>query len=83
MSRPKVADWQYLGVDKYTRRLEWNYERPGRFSSNIEDSFAYVSNSSKDMTKLKTSDITSGGLRRHMITLMEETDDNVHGEDIR
>ena len=24
VSRPNVADWQYLGVDKITRRLEWN-----------------------------------------------------------
>ena len=48
-SGPNVADWQYLGVDKFTRRLEWNYERTGRFSSNLEDTFAYGSYSSKDV----------------------------------
>ena len=37
MSGPNVADWQYLGVDKFTRCLEWNYERAVRFSSNRED----------------------------------------------
>ena len=36
-SGPNVADWQYLGVDKFTRWLEWNYERTGRYSSNLED----------------------------------------------
>ena len=47
-SGPNVADWQYLGVYKFTRWLKWNYERGEIFSSNREDTFAYVSFSSKD-----------------------------------
>ena len=43
------ADWQYLGVDKFTRWLEWNYERAVRFTSNLDDTFAYGSYSSKDI----------------------------------
>ena len=23
-SGPKVADWQYVGIEKFTRRLVWN-----------------------------------------------------------
>ena len=41
-SSPNVVDWQYLGVDKFTRWLEWNYERTGRFSSNLEDGSAHL-----------------------------------------
>ena len=41
-SGPNVADWQYLGVDTFTRLLEWNYERTGRFSSNLEDGSAHL-----------------------------------------
>ena len=37
-----------IGGDKFSRWLEWNYEGAGRFSSNIEDTFAYGSYSSKD-----------------------------------
>ena len=38
-SGPKFADCQYVGVEKFTRRLVWNRERAGRFSSNFEDRF--------------------------------------------
>ena len=48
VSRPNVADWQYLGVDKFTRWLEWNYERAARKGHICEDTFAYDSYSSKD-----------------------------------
>ena len=50
MSRPNVADWQYLGVDKitFTRRLEWNSGRKARQGHICEDSLAYASHSSKD-----------------------------------
>ena len=50
MSRPNVADWQYLGVDKITRRLEWNSGRKARKGHRCEDSLAYASYSSKDNT---------------------------------
>ena len=50
MSRPNVADWQYLGVDKITRRLEWNSGRKARKGHICEDSLAYGSYSSKDVT---------------------------------
>ena len=49
MSRPNVADWQYLGVDKITRRLEWNSGRKARKGHICEDSLAYASYSSKGM----------------------------------
>ena len=39
VSGPKLADCQYVGVEKLTRRLVWNRERAGRFSSNFEDRF--------------------------------------------
>ena len=42
VSVPNVADWQYLGVDKFTRWLVWNYERAGRFSSNLEDGSVHL-----------------------------------------
>ena len=48
MSRPNVADWQYLGVDKITRRLEWNSDRKARKGHICEGSLAYASYSSKD-----------------------------------
>ena len=48
MSRPNVAYWQYLGVDKITRRLEWNSGRKARKGHICEDSLAYASYSSKD-----------------------------------
>ena len=48
VSRPNVADWQYLGVDKITRRLEWNSGRKARKGHICEDSLAYASYSSKD-----------------------------------
>ena len=51
MSRPNLADWQYLGVDKITRRLEWNSGRKARKGHICEDSLAYASYSSKDMSK--------------------------------
>ena len=41
-SGPNVADWQYLGIDKFTRWLEWNYDRAGRFSWNLEDGSAHL-----------------------------------------
>ena len=47
MSRPNVADWQYLGVDKITRRLEWNSGRKARKGHICEDSLAYASYSVK------------------------------------
>ena len=43
-----IADWQYLGVDKITRRLEWNSSRKARKGHICEDSLAYASYSSKD-----------------------------------
>ena len=48
-SRPNVADWQYIGVDKITRRLEWNSGRKARKGHICEDSLAYASYSSKDI----------------------------------
>ena len=48
MSRPNVADWQYLGVDEFTQWLEWNSGRKARKGHICENTFAYVSNSSKD-----------------------------------
>ena len=51
VSRPKVADWKYLGVDKITRRLEWNSGRKARKGHICEDSLAYASYSSKDMSQ--------------------------------
>ena len=48
VSRPNVADWQYLGVDKITRRLEWNCARRARKGHICEDSLAYASYSNKD-----------------------------------
>ena len=48
MSRPNVADWQYLGVDKFTLGLEWNCGRKARKGHICEDTFAYGSYSSKD-----------------------------------
>ena len=48
MSRPNVADWQYLGVDKITRRLEWNSGHKARKGHICEDSLAYASYSSKE-----------------------------------
>ena len=50
MSRPNVADWQYLGVDKFTLGLEWNCGRKARKGHICEDTFAYGSYSSKDIT---------------------------------
>ena len=47
MSRPNVADWQYLGVEKITRRLEWNSGSKARKGHICEDSLAYASYSSK------------------------------------
>ena len=49
MSPPNVADWKYLGVDKITRRLEWNSGRKARKGHICEESLAYASYSSKDM----------------------------------
>ena len=49
MSRPNVADWQYLGIGKFTLGLEWNCGRKARNLGHIcEDTFAYGSYSSKD-----------------------------------
>ena len=48
MSRPNVADWQYLGVDKFTLGLEWNCGCKARKGHICEDTFAYGSYSSKD-----------------------------------
>ena len=48
MSRPNIADWQNLGVDKITRRLEWNSGRKARKGHICEDTLAYASYSSKD-----------------------------------
>ena len=48
MSRPNVADWQYLGVDKFMLGLEWNCGRKARKGHICEDTFAYGSYSSKD-----------------------------------
>ena len=39
VSRPNVADWQYLGVDKITRILEWNSGRKARKGHICEDSY--------------------------------------------
>ena len=47
---PNVADWQCLGVDKITRRLEWNSGRKARKGHICEDSLAYASYSSKDVS---------------------------------
>ena len=49
VSRLNVADWQYLGVDKITRILEWNSGRKARKGHICEDSLAYASYSSKDI----------------------------------
>ena len=49
MSRPNVADWQYLGVGKFTLGLEWNCGRKARKGHICEDTFAYGSYSGKDM----------------------------------
>ena len=38
-SGPKVADWRYVGVEKNTRWLEWNWDRKGRHLSYFEDRF--------------------------------------------
>ena len=57
MSRPNVADWQYLGVDKITRRLEWNSGRKARKGHICEVSLAYASYSSKDVHFLHTLDL--------------------------
>ena len=54
MSRPNVADWQYLGVDTITRRLEWNSGRKARKGHICEDSLAYASYSSKDILVIKS-----------------------------
>ena len=43
MRRPNVADWQYLGVDKITRRLDWNSGRKARKGHICDDSLAYAS----------------------------------------
>ena len=48
MSRPNVADWQYLGVGKITLGLEWNCGRKTRNAHICEDTFAYGSYSSMD-----------------------------------
>ena len=50
MSRPNVADWQYLGVGKCTLGLEWNCGREARKGHICEDTFAYGSYSSKDLS---------------------------------
>ena len=49
MSRPNVADWQYLGVGKFTLGLEWNCGRKARKGHICEDIFAYGSYSGKDI----------------------------------
>ena len=49
MSRPNVANWQYLGVDKFTRWLEWNCGSKARNGPICEDTFAYGSYSCKDV----------------------------------
>ena len=46
VSRPNVADWQYLGVGKFTLGLEWNCRRKARKGHICEDTFAYGSYSS-------------------------------------
>ena len=51
VSRPNVADWQYLGVDKFTLGLAWNCGRKARKGHICEDTFAYGSYSSKDKAK--------------------------------
>ena len=43
------ADWQYIGVDKFTRLLEWNCGRTARKGHICEDTFAYASYSIKDV----------------------------------
>ena len=48
MSRPNIADWQYLGVGKFTLGLEWNCGCKARKGHICEDTFAYGSYSSKD-----------------------------------
>ena len=53
MSRPNVADWQYLGVDKFTLGLEWNCGRKARKGHICEDTFAYDSYSSKDDSTIR------------------------------
>ena len=59
MSRPNVADWQYLGVDKITRRLGWNSGRKARKGHICEDSLAYASYSSKDIVGPTVIHVTS------------------------
>ena len=59
MSRPNVADWQYLGVDKITRRLEWNSGRKPRKGHICEDSLAYASYSSKVCTHCDSFPVTT------------------------
>ena len=73
-SGPNVADWQYLGVYKFTWWLEWNHERPDTFSSNREDTFAYVSYSSKDYVATR-----SGKIGR---TVAHWCDDDMSGSHI-
>ena len=51
MSRPNVADRQYLGVGKFTLGLEWNCGRKARKGHICEDTFAYGSYSSKGVLK--------------------------------
>ena len=48
VSHPNVADWQYLGVGKFTLGSEWNCGRKARKGHICEDTFAYGSYSSKD-----------------------------------
>ena len=48
-AKSEPSDWQYLGVDKITRRLEWNSGRKARKGHICEDSLAYASYSSKDV----------------------------------
>ena len=40
VSHPNVADWQHLGVDKFTLGLEWNCGRKARKGHICEDTFA-------------------------------------------
>ena len=54
MCRPNVADWQYIGVDNFTRWLEWNCARKARKGHFYEDTFAYGSYSSKDSAYFKS-----------------------------
>ena len=59
MSRPNVAECQYLGVGKFTLGLEWNCGRKARKGHICEDTFAYGSYSSKDINPGKWDSILS------------------------